>query len=71
MTISTGSSCVPSMLQMLPRCCICGKRVVVTRIGKGSISLAHTGSIPTLVAASGKPPEPSKSEPSLKVCLTS
>ena len=46
-----------------------GKRVDVTKMGNGSISLAHAGVIPQWLPAKGKPPEPSKSEPSLRVIL--
>ena len=44
-------------------CFICGKRYAVTAIGKGSISLAHTGRISFMVAASGNPPIPSNRLP--------
>ena len=36
---------------------------MVTRMGNGSISLAHNGTIPLWMAASGKPPIPSKRLP--------
>lgn len=44
-----------------------GKCRFVMLIGAASISLAQTGSIPYHVATSGKPPMPSKSEPSFSV----
>ena len=39
----------------------------MTRIGKGSISLAHTGLIPESFAARGKPPEPSNKLPNVNM----
>ena len=40
-----------------------GRRFVVTRIGNGSISDAHTGVTPEIRPPRGKPPEPSKRLP--------
>ena len=57
---STASIFPPSISVMDPRCLIVGKRFVVTRIGNGSISDAHIGSIPAIRAERGKPPDPSK-----------
>ena len=39
----------------------------MTRIGNGSISLAHTGLIPESFAARGKPPEPSNKLPNVNM----
>lgn len=39
----------------------------MTRIGKGSISLAHTGLIPESFAARGKPPDPSNNDPNVSM----
>ena len=64
---STGSISAPFILLISPRCTILGKRLRVTAIGYGSTSLAHTGSIPHMLAASGKPPEPSNRLPILYV----
>ena len=61
--MSTGSIFPPSILDTSPRCFMFGNRFVVTRMGKSSISLAHTGSIPYNAPASGKPPEPSNKLP--------
>src|SRR5215469_5757616 len=44
-------------------------RLVVTRIGNGSISLDQSGFMPFMSPARGKPPLPSKSEPRVKVYL--
>lgn len=54
---------------MLPTCIISGILLVVTRIGKGSISLAHTGLIPESFAARGKPPEPSNKLPNVNIII--
>ena len=40
-----------------------GKCFFVTSMGKASISLAHNGTIPNLIAANGNPPIPSKRLP--------
>ena len=61
--MSTGGSLAPSSFVMSPTWSILGKWVLVTSMGKGSISLAQTGVIPQRSAASGKPPMPSKRLP--------
>ena len=40
-----------------------GKWCLVASMGKGSISLAHSGTMPLRTAANGKPPIPSKRLP--------
>ena len=52
--MSTGSISAPLMVEMSPRCFICGIRLLVTRIEKGSTSDAHKGVIPEI-----KPPRKS------------
>nr|DAK40850.1 MAG TPA: hypothetical protein [Caudoviricetes sp.] len=47
-----------------------GKRIVVTRMAKGSTSDAHSGAIPARVPPNGNPPEPSKRLPRVS-CLFS
>ena len=64
--ISTGGNSAPFSLVMSPTCIISGKWCFVTLIGNGSISLAHTGTIPFRTAASGKPPMPSNKLPKVK-----
>ena len=61
--MSTGGSFAPSSLVTSPTCCIWGNRSLVTAIGKASISLAQTGSMPLRTAAKGKPPMPSNRLP--------
>lgn len=61
-TISTGSMFAPWIWVTSSRCFISGNRVLVTSIGKGSISEQLTGVMPTRLAANGNPPEPSNSE---------
>ena len=61
--MSTGESFAPSSLVISPTCCIWGNRSLVTAIGKASISLAQTGSMPLRTAAKGKPPMPSNRLP--------
>ena len=61
--MSTGGSFAPSSLVISPTCCIWGNRSLVTAIGKASISLAQTGSMPLRTAAKGKPPMPSNRLP--------
>ena len=61
--MSTGGSFAPSSLVISPTCCIWGNRNLVTAIGKASISLAQTGSMPLRTAAKGKPPMPSNRLP--------
>ena len=62
---STGSISAPLTSSTLPRCFMRGKRAVVTLMGYGSISDAHTGVMPLRTPASGNPPEPSNKLPSL------
>ena len=69
--MSTASMWPPWIFVMSPRWRICGSLLVVTLMGKGSISLAHAGLIPSLVAARGNPPEPSKSEPRVSSSILS
>ena len=61
--ISTGGSFAPSSLVMSPTWTMSGKRILVTWMGNGSISLAQTGVMPPRTAANGKPPIPSKRDP--------
>ena len=61
--MSTGVSFAPSSLVISPTCRIWGNRNLVTAIGKASISLAQTGSMPLRTAARGKPPMPSNRLP--------
>ena len=61
--MSTGVSFAPSSLVISPTCFIWGNRNLVTAIGKASISLAQTGSMPLRTAARGKPPMPSNRLP--------
>lgn len=61
--MSTGSTSVPLIPEISPRCFICGMRLLVTRIGKGSTSDAHKGVIPEIKPPKGNPPEPSKRLP--------
>ena len=61
--ISTGGSFAPSSLVMSPTWTMSGKRIFVTWMGNGSISLAQTGVMPPRTAANGKPPIPSKRDP--------
>ena len=61
--MSTGGSLAPFSFVISPTWIISGKCFWVTRMGKGSISLAHTGTIPLRTAAKGKPPMPSNREP--------
>ena len=56
--MSTGGSFAPSSLVMSPRWTISGKRSLVTRMGNGSISLAHRVAMPLRRAARGKDPPP-------------
>ena len=65
--MSTGSMSAPLMEDTSPRCRIPGSRFVVTRMGKGSISEAHTGVIPASRPPRGKPPEPSNRLPSFNL----
>ena len=68
---STGSIVAPFSFVMSPRCFICGKFLVVTAIGNGSISLAHTGIKPFRLPARGQVPAPSKRLPIFKSSLQS
>ena len=70
-TMSTGSISLPLISVMLPKCFMSGNRLVVTRIGNGSISEAHRGVIPAIVPARGNPPAPSKSEPNVIIPVSS
>ncbi len=65
--MSTGGSFAPSSLVMSPTWIMLGKCFWVTRMGKGSISLAHTGTIPLRTAAKGNPPIPSKRLPMVSI----
>ena len=65
--ISTGGSSAPFSLVISPKWSIWGKRVDVTAIGNGSISLAHKGTMPLFTAARGKPPMPSNKLPSVSI----
>ena len=70
--MSTGGSFAPSSFVMSPTWIMSGKWCFVTSMGKASISLAHTGVIPFRIAASGKPPIPSKRLPMVSIsCLLS
>src|SRR5699024_1478119 len=64
---STGSISTPLIELMSAKCFISGIRFDVTRIGNGSTSDAHFGSIPQMIPARGNPPEPSKSEPKVSL----
>ena len=61
--MSTGGSSSPRSFVMSPKCSIPGRRSCVTRMGNGSISLAHRGTTLLWMAASGKPPMPSNKLP--------
>ena len=61
--ISTGSILSPRTSFTLPRCFICGRCVLVTAIGYGSTSLAHTARPPHITAHSGIVPLPSNRLP--------
>lgn len=65
--ISTGGSSAPFSLVISPKWSIWGKRVDVTAMGNGSISLAHNGTMPLFTAAKGKPPMPSNKLPSVSI----
>ena len=67
--MSTGGSFAPSSLVISPTWSISGKWYFVTWMGKGSISLAHSGVIPCRAAASGKPPMPSNKLPRVRLIL--
>ena len=58
----------PSSLVMSPKCSISGKCRRVMEIGAFSISLAHSGVIPCLLAARGNTPMPSNKLPSVSIC---
>ena len=55
----------PLIFVMSPKCSISGKCRLVMEIGRASISLAHTGSMPQCTAANGNTPIPSNRLPSL------
>ena len=69
--MSTGGSSAPSSLVISPTWSISGKWCLVTWIGNGSISLAHSGVMPCRTAASGKPPMPSNKLPIVVTCFAS
>ena len=69
--MSTGGSFAPSSLVMSPTWSMSGKWCFVTWMGKGSISLAHSGVMPCRTAASGKPPIPSNKLPIVVTCFAS
>lgn len=58
---------LPSSFVISPRCTISGKWRFVIEIASGMISLAQTGVIPCLLAASGNTPIPSNKLPSVIV----
>ena len=68
--MSTGVTSAPLISVIFPRCFMSGNLAVVTLMGYGSISLAHTGVIPHIVAASGAVPEPSNRLPSVSVFMS-
>ncbi len=61
--ISTGGISAPFICVISPKCRILGIRFDVTDTQNGSISLAHTGVMPHIIPASGKPPLPSNKLP--------
>lgn len=61
--ISTAGRSAPFNFVISPTWSISGNRCLVTWIGKGSISLDHTGRIPFRTADKGKPPIPSNKLP--------
>lgn len=65
--MSTGGSSAPRSLVISPTWTIWGNLVLVTEMGKASISLAHTGMIPQRMAARGNPPIPSKRLPIVRM----
>ena len=65
--MSTGSIFAPLMADTSPRWVISGSRFVVTRMGNGSISEAHTGVMPASIPPRGNPPDPSNRLPSFKL----
>ena len=69
--MSTGGSRAPFSFVMSPTWSMLGKRAFVTAMGKGSISLAQTGSIPAWTAARGKPPMPSNKLPMVSCLICS
>ena len=68
---STGGSSAPFSFVMSPTCSMSGNRILVTSMGKASISLAHSGTTPQRTAASGKPPMPSNRLPRVIMCFPS
>lgn len=64
---STGGSLAPSSFVMSPTWTMLGKWYFVTSMGKASISLAQSGSIPARTAARGKPLIPSKRLPMVSI----
>ena len=69
--MSTGLISAPLILEMSPKCVTLGNRFVVTRLGKISSLTAHLDSIPESHLPSGKPPEPSKRLPKVKLLMGS
>jgi len=69
--MSTGGSTAPFSFVMSPTWIMSGNRCFVTSMGKASISLAQTGTIPFRTAASGKPPMPSKRLPIVIILFAS
>ena len=67
--MSTGGSNAPFSFVMSPKWSIPGRRSMVTRMGNGSISLVHNGTIPLWMAASGKPPIPSNKLPIVMILI--
>lgn len=67
MIMSTGGSSAPFSFVMSPTWSMEGNLFLVTSMGKASISLAHTGSMPLRTAASGNPPIPSNRLPSVGI----
>ena len=67
--MSTGGSFAPSSFVMSPTWTMSGNRSLVTSMGKASISLAHTGTMPLCTAARGKPPIPSNRLPMVSALI--
>lgn len=69
MIIFTDGISAPFIFVMSPKCFMFGKRFDVTCTQNGSISEAQTGVIPHMVAARGKPPEPSNRLPNVNAMI--
>ena len=67
--MSTGGIAAPLILDISPKCCIHGSLLLVTRIGKGSISDAHSGVIPFRIPPKGNPPDPSNKLPKVRLFI--